>query len=74
MIMVIIPSITFASGTIWGDVNGDKQINLKDVLALKQYVAGYGNDIDKIAADINSDGDINEEDMMSMSRILQDGI
>ncbi|MFA9397592.1 MAG: InlB B-repeat-containing protein [Clostridiaceae bacterium] len=68
MLFNILPMNVLANDTLWGDVNGDNHINLKDVLALKQYVAGYENDIDKIAADINGDGDINEDDMISMKK------
>ncbi|SHH44778.1 InlB B-repeat-containing protein [Clostridium grantii] len=70
MILSIMPMSALATNVLWGDVNGDKKINLKDVLLLKQYIAGYENDIDKAAADINSDGVINEEDMLLMKQYI----
>ena len=55
-----------------GDVNGDGNINVRDLLFLKKYIAGVIS-IDDIAADladINGDGEIGAKDSMALKQIL----
>ena len=36
---VTFPAFAKTSGNLYGDANGDGEIDLKDILALKQYIA-----------------------------------
>ncbi|MCR5816222.1 MAG: leucine-rich repeat protein [Ruminococcus sp.] len=53
-----------------GDVNNDKEINIKDVALLKQYLAKWNVDIDKDAADANGDGEINIKDLALLKQYI----
>ncbi len=52
-----------------GDCNGDKIINSKDIIALKMYLNGKG-EIYQIAADVNKDGGINDDDIKEIASII----
>jgi len=64
-----------------GDVNGDKKINTRDIIALSRYYAdgcttdpeGYNVTINELAADVNDDGRINTRDIIALSRYYVDG-
>ncbi len=52
-----------------GDVNGDGEVNGKDVMLLRRYNAGgYDVEINESAADVNDDGAINGKDVMLLRR------
>ena len=53
---------------IYGDANGDGEVNTQDASRILQYCAGWDVAIDAAAADANGDGDVNTQDA---SRILQ---
>jgi hypothetical protein len=61
-----------------GDVNGDGQISLTDLILLRRYLAEYDYDLDystvdvALGADMNSDGVINLSDLILLSRYLAD--
>lgn len=48
--------------SVVGDVNGDNQINNKDLALLMQYLNEWDVQVDDIAADTNGDGEINNKD------------
>lgn len=53
-----------------GDINGDKQLNLKDVVVLAQVVANWSIDCNKAALDVNCDSNITLEDVTHLARFL----
>ena len=55
---------------VWGDANGDGQVNTKDATRILRYYAGLISDseIDLVAADVNGDGNVNTKDA---TRILR---
>ena len=58
--------------SIYGDANGDGEINAKDRMMLTRYLAkwsGYEN-IDMTAADVNNDSTVNAKDRMILTRHL----
>lgn len=56
---------------IYGDTNGDGDVNSKDAVLLKKHLAGYtGLDIDMEAADVNADGNIDSKDAVRLLRHL----
>lgn len=55
---------------ITGDVNGDTDINNRDLALLMQYVNDWDVTVDETAADVNVDGEINNRDLaLLMQRI-----
>lgn len=54
-----------------GDVNGDKEINLKDVVLLRRYIAGgWDVNIDENAADVDHNGEIDLKDVVMLRRFI----
>ncbi|KHD35933.1 endoglucanase [Clostridium acetobutylicum] len=51
-----------------GDINGDGEVNGRDLMELRKYIAGKTTDINKDSADINGDGVINGRDLMELIR------
>ena len=55
--------------TIAGDVNGDGEVNVGDLVAISNYMAG-DNSVSKDAADVNKDGEVNVGDLVAISNIM----
>ncbi len=57
-----------------GDINGDGQVDLADVLCLTQYLAGKRTltDRQKQAGDLDGDGEITEADVRILMRMCLD--
>lgn len=61
---------------IYGDVNGDREINGQDVIRLKKYLANYdydtGTSTTEISpgADVNGDGTVNGRDVVRLKKYL----
>lgn len=53
-----------------GDANSDGILDMKDVLILRKYYAGYDEKINFEAADCNSDAEINAEDILFLTKRL----
>ena len=53
-----------------GDANNDGDINMKDVLTLRKYIAGIEVEINEAAADANADGDINMKDVLLLRKFI----
>ena len=53
-----------------GDVNGDGEVNLKDLVALAQKVAGWEVDVDENALDVSGDGDVDLADVTKLAQHL----
>ena len=53
-----------------GDVNGDGEVNLKDLVALAQKVAGWEVDVDENALDVSGDGDVDLADVAKLAQHL----
>ena len=63
------PEHTASNLPVWGDANGDGAVNMKDVLALRKYLAGLDVSLTE-AADCNGDGAVNMKDVLSLRRFL----
>lgn len=57
---------------IYGDLNNDKEINIKDITLLLKYLADWDVTINKKAADTNTDGEINLKDGTLLLKYLAD--
>ena len=55
-----------------GDVNGDGDINNKDLALLMQYVNDWDVEIYLAVADVNADGDINNKDLALLMQYVND--
>lgn len=53
-----------------GDLNGDKLINMKDLVILQQKLNGWNTVIDESAADVNKDGMLNMKDIVLLQQYL----
>ena len=58
------------SPVIYGDGDGDGQINNRDLGLLQQYLNGWYVDVNTSAADVNNDGDVNNRDLGLLQRYL----
>ncbi len=59
-----------AEGILYGNCNDDKEIDLKDSLVLRQYIAKYDVTINEEAADVVYDGKINSKDSLVLRQYL----
>ena len=57
-----------------GDIDNNGKINVKDLLTLRQYVAGEDIEINEKAADVNGDGTINMLDYVQLKLYLSKAI
>jgi len=62
---------TEAVGTaVLGDANGDGTVTMKDVLALRKYLAGHSGTFVAANADVNGDGELNMKDVLMLRKYL----
>ncbi|MBR3290053.1 MAG: dockerin type I repeat-containing protein, partial [Clostridia bacterium] len=54
---------------LYGDVDKDGEITMKDVLKLRKFIAGMIADMDR-AADVNRDGSVDMKDVLLMRRLI----
>ena len=64
---------TNVSPVLRGDAYHDGVINMKDVLAVRQYLADIPTDIDLAAADANGDGAVNMKDVLKLRKMIAAG-
>ncbi len=55
---------------IYGDVNGDGIVDVKDIVLFAQYLASWNVEIDEATADCNADGAINILDVVLLAQHL----
>ena len=53
------------------DVNGDGEINVKDLLLIQRYILG-AHDVTLEKADLNGDGEVNDSDVQMLKQYLLD--
>ena len=57
-----------------GDMNGDEEVNIKDVVTVRRYVAGgHGIFVYTAAGDINKDGRVEVKDIILIRRFIAGG-
>jgi hypothetical protein len=57
-----------------GDVNGDGKVNVGDIMAVINFMAGQTAGINKDIADVNGDGNVNVGDIMAIINIMATSI
>ena len=55
---------------LYGDANGDNEINMKDVLTLRKKLAGMEVEINMTLADANGDDEVNMKDVLALRKYL----
>ncbi len=55
---------------LYGDANDDGEVNMKDVLALRKYLAGMGEYINPLTSDVENDGSVNMKDVLLLRKYL----
>ena len=62
-------AVIAVSGFIYGDVNGDKEVNGMDLIVLRQYLVG---DVESVSdgADVNGDGSIDGIDVNELRKYM----
>ncbi|MBE6309438.1 MAG: choice-of-anchor D domain-containing protein [Bacteroidales bacterium] len=55
---------------ILGDINGDGEVNVTDVVTLYSYILGNTTGIDENVVDLNGDGEVNVTDIVSLYSII----
>ena len=64
------PTATGAIGLLMGDANDDDVVNMKDVLAMRKYIAGMDVTLNAITADVNVDGAVNMKDVLAIRKYM----
>ena len=64
------PSVESAEPTVQGDVDGDGDLNMKDVLLVRKFIAKMDTTVDESAADLNRDGSVDMKDVLLMRKII----
>ena len=66
------PGVVMAQGdyVVFGDSNGDSQINIKDLVRMKKYLSDGSTQINFTAADLNFNNAINANDLVLMRKYL----
>ena len=70
-ILLLFMQTANAQTTIVGDVNGDKKVDISDVVAIINFIAR--NDFYNSAADVNEDGLIDISDIVAVINIIANG-
>lgn len=53
-----------------GDVNGDDDLNNRDLALLQKYLNDWDVTVNESGADVNSDGDVNNRDLAQLQKLL----
>ena len=59
-----------ADQVTYGDLNGDGDINNRDLALMQQYINGWKVEVDAEAADVNADGDVNNRDLALLQQYI----
>ena len=70
--VILLVSMPSVNAELFGDANGDKQINTLDVTTIERMI--LANDKESPLADANQDGSINIEDMIYTESIILDRV
>ena len=72
LMMTAVLSVSAAGTTVYGDVNGDGNVNNRDLGILQQYLNDYEVTIDLEAADVTHDDKVNNRDLGLLQQYLND--
>ena len=73
-IPTVIPTTKPSGGpsidVIYGDANDDCEVNMKDILVMRKFLAGMKEYIDMKTADANGDGEVNMKDVLLVRKFI----
>lgn len=69
-VSIVRGTVTLADNILYGDVNRDAKVDLKDVSFLLRRLAGYETEIDLISSDVNLDYEVDFKDVSIIIRNL----
>ena len=72
LMMTAVMGVSAAGTTVYGDVNGDGNVNNRDLGILQQYLNDYEVTIDLEAADVTHDDKVNNRDLGLLQQYLND--
>lgn len=55
---------------IAGDINGDEEVNIKDLILFAQYQARWDVGVNENALDVNGDNEVNIKDLILLAQYL----
>ena len=64
--------VTVTVNHIPGDIDGDGEINNKDLTRLFQYLSDWDVEVNEAALDVNGDGSVNNKDLTRLFQYLSD--
>jgi hypothetical protein len=73
---ILIAKIEFEVGggeSIKGDVNGDGQVGIGDIISITNYMSGEPNGVTLEQADVNGDGEVGIGDIITVTNIMAGG-
>ena len=62
--------VTLGTEAKLGDVNHDGNVDMKDVLLMRKFIAGYKINLDETLADVNEDGSVNMKDVLMTRKFV----
>lgn len=65
-----IPGIVTVSSRIAGDVNGDGEVSILDLVRFRKYLMHDTSDINASNADVTGDGSVNSQDLVRLRKYL----
>ena len=72
LMMTAVMGVSAAGATVYGDVNGDGNVNNRDLGILQQYLNEWDVKVDILAADLNGDGRVNNRDLGMLQKRLNE--
>ena len=61
---------TAPARVLYGDANDDGDVDMKDVLAIRLYIADHTRYVDQAAADVNLDGSVDMKDVLLVRKFI----
>ena len=68
----VINGSVYVQSCVAGDINGDGNVNNKDITRLFQYLADWDVYVEEAALDVNGDGNVNNKDITRLFQYLAD--
>ena len=72
IVFTVVPGGVTISTHIPGDINGDGNVNNKDLNRLMKYLADDSTEVVEDALDVNGDGNVNNKDLNRLMKYLAD--
>lgn len=61
---------SFAAQSKYGDINGDSEVDTKDLIRLMKYISADGEGVEAYGTDMNGDGNVNTIDLIRLMKYI----